>query len=71
MSLITYSFLSNKSDVFRYLPYGALSEVLPYLGRRASENKTVLGQGGAEQERKRAWELIRARASWGIILPFM
>ena len=56
----------------RYLPYGALSEVLPYLGRRATENKAVLGQGGAEKERKRAWQLIRARvASWGITLPVM
>ncbi|KAF8337661.1 FAD-linked oxidoreductase [Amanita rubescens] len=47
--------------VMKYLPYGALSEVLPYLGRRAIENKAVLGQGGAERERKRAWRLIRAR----------
>ncbi|KIL62170.1 hypothetical protein M378DRAFT_187387 [Amanita muscaria Koide BX008] len=47
--------------VIKYVPYGALSEVLPYLSRRAIENKSVLGEGGASKERKRAWTLIRAR----------
>ncbi|KAF8627274.1 hypothetical protein AX17_006319 [Amanita inopinata Kibby_2008] len=47
--------------VIKYVPYGALSEVLPYLGRRAIENKSVLGEGAAAKERKRAWEGIRAR----------
>lgn len=39
---------------FRYVPYGALSEVMPYLSRRAIENKSVLGDGGAADERQRA-----------------
>jgi proline dehydrogenase len=36
------------------VPYGELSEVMPYLGRRAIENKSVLGgPGGAAEERRR------------------
>lgn len=51
---------------FRYVPYGALSEVMPYLSRRALENKSVLGDGGAAVERRRAGAEIRKRlfGSW-------
>ncbi|KAJ3768086.1 FAD-linked oxidoreductase [Lentinula raphanica] len=44
--------------VVKYVPYGALSEVMPYLSRRAIENKSVLGEGKAVAERKRAGEEI-------------
>ncbi|PFH48288.1 hypothetical protein AMATHDRAFT_150233 [Amanita thiersii Skay4041] len=47
--------------VIKYVPYGALSEVMPYLGRRAIENKSVLGEGAAAKERRRAWNEIWAR----------
>ncbi|CDO71746.1 hypothetical protein BN946_scf184920.g30 [Trametes cinnabarina] len=40
--------------VIKYIPYGHLSEIMPYLGRRAIENKSVLGNGAAAQERRRA-----------------
>ncbi|KAI5900595.1 FAD-linked oxidoreductase [Schizophyllum commune H4-8] len=53
---------SGEPFVIKYVPYGALSEVLPYLGRRAIENKSMLfGQGGAAHERERAWAEIRKR----------
>ncbi|KAF9042154.1 FAD-linked oxidoreductase-like protein [Panaeolus papilionaceus] len=45
--------------VVKYVPYGALSEVMPYLSRRAIENKSVLGGGAAVHERRRA-----AREIW-------
>ena len=34
---------------------------MPYLGRRAIENKSVLGNGGAADERKRAAKAIYSR----------
>ncbi|KAL4071186.1 FAD-linked oxidoreductase-like protein [Scleroderma yunnanense] len=40
--------------VIKYMPYGALGEVMPYLSRRAVENRSVLGNGGATRERKEA-----------------
>ncbi|KAI0641100.1 FAD-linked oxidoreductase [Trametes meyenii] len=47
--------------VLKYLPYGSLTEVMPYLSRRAIENKSVLGNGGAASERKRAASEIWAK----------
>jgi len=45
---------STSPFVIKYVPYGALSEVMPYLSRRAIENKSILGGGGAADERRRA-----------------
>lgn len=47
------------------IPYGSIDEVMPYLGRRAIENKSVLGgKGGAADERRRMgaelWRRVRA-----------
>ncbi|KAI9445587.1 FAD-linked oxidoreductase [Lactarius indigo] len=44
--------------VIKYVPYGALSEVMPYLSRRAIENKSILGNGHAAVERKQAFDAI-------------
>ncbi|KAH9982077.1 FAD-linked oxidoreductase-like protein [Lactifluus volemus] len=44
--------------VFKYVPYGALSEVMPYLSRRAIENKSILGSGQAAKERKQTFDAI-------------
>ncbi|KAF7367645.1 Proline dehydrogenase [Mycena sanguinolenta] len=49
---------SGAPMVIKYVPYGALAEVMPYLSRRAIENKSVLGGGTAQAERARAWDLI-------------
>jgi proline dehydrogenase len=38
----------------QYIAYGQLAEVMPFLGRRAIENKAVMsGEGGAAAERSR------------------
>lgn len=38
----------------KYIAYGKLQDVLPFLARRATENKAVMtGEGGAKVERKR------------------
>ena len=35
-------------NVAKYVPYGPLKEVLPYLFRRAQENTSIAGQAGRE-----------------------
>ncbi|TFK85683.1 FAD-linked oxidoreductase [Polyporus arcularius HHB13444] len=52
---------SSSPFVIKYIPYGQLSEVMPYLSRRAIENKSVLGNGTAQEERRRAAAEIVAR----------
>lgn len=48
------------------MSYGDLKECLPFLSRRAIENKTILeGRGGAVSERVRLGREIRRR-----LLPF-
>lgn len=46
----------------KYIAYGKLDEVLPYLARRAIENKSVMaGEGGAATERKRVTDELWRR----------
>ena len=50
----------------KYIAYGQLSEVRPFLGRRAIENKAVMsGEGGAAAERKRLSGELWRRAFGG------
>lgn len=55
---ISYNLSLNGYNVVKYVPYGPVKEVLPYLIRRAQENTSVKGQTGRElnliiQEKKR------------------
>ncbi|KAH6917734.1 proline dehydrogenase [Coprinopsis sp. MPI-PUGE-AT-0042] len=52
---------SDSPMVIKYLPYGGIKEVMPYLSRRAIENKSVLGNGAAAKERERAFKEIMNR----------
>lgn len=47
---ISFNLAANEYNVTKYLPYGPLKEVLPYLFRRASENSSVAGQSSRELE---------------------
>ncbi|MCG2793498.1 MAG: proline dehydrogenase family protein [Weeksellaceae bacterium] len=45
---ITYYLADKHYNVAKYLPYGPVKDVVPYLTRRAQENTSVAGQTGRE-----------------------
>ena len=45
---ITYNLADNDYNVAKYLPFGPVRDVMPYLIRRAQENTSVAGQTGRE-----------------------
>jgi proline dehydrogenase len=58
---ISYNLAENGYNVAKYLPFGPVKDVMPYLIRRAEENTSVAGQTSRElllikTERKRRKE---------------
>ena len=45
---ISYNLASKGYNVVKYVPYGPIEDVIPYLIRRAEENTSVAGQTGRE-----------------------
>jgi len=45
---ISFNLAKNGYNVSKYLPYGPVEDVIPYLMRRAQENTSVAGQTGRE-----------------------
>ncbi|MBR9859459.1 proline dehydrogenase [bacterium] len=45
---ISFNLAAQGFNVVKYLPYGPVKKVLPYLSRRAIENSSVKGQAGRE-----------------------
>lgn len=45
---ISFNLAANGYNVVKYVPYGPIIEVLPYLIRRAEENTSIAGQTGRE-----------------------
>jgi proline dehydrogenase len=45
---ISYNLAANNYNVAKYLPFGPVRDVMPYLIRRAQENTSVAGQTGRE-----------------------
>lgn len=51
---LTFTLGSNGYTAYKYLPYGPINEVMPYLIRRAQENSDVMS--GVTKERKMMWD---------------
>jgi proline dehydrogenase len=45
---ITFNLAKSSFRVSKYLPFGPIGDVIPYLMRRAQENSSVSGQTGRE-----------------------
>ena len=45
---ISYNLTNNNYNVAKYVPYGPIKEIIPYLIRRANENTSIAGQTGRE-----------------------
>ena len=47
---ISYNLAKRNYNVAKYLPYGPVRDVMPYLIRRAEENTSIAGQSSRELE---------------------
>eukprot|EP00735_Rhodelphis_limneticus_P006599 TRINITY_DN19023_c0_g1::TRINITY_DN19023_c0_g1_i1::g.21570::m.21570 TRINITY_DN19023_c0_g1::TRINITY_DN19023_c0_g1_i1::g.21570 ORF type:complete len:580 (+),score=139.17,sp/Q9WU79/PROD_MOUSE/38.80/3e-114,Pro_dh/PF01619.13/1.2e-71,EF-hand_8/PF13833.1/1.2e-05,EF-hand_8/PF13833.1/6.2e+03,EF-hand_1/PF00036.27/0.00031,EF-hand_7/PF13499.1/0.0014,EF-hand_5/PF13202.1/0.0038,EF-hand_6/PF13405.1/1e+04,EF-hand_6/PF13405.1/0.016,ATG19_autophagy/PF12744.2/5.3e+02,ATG19_autophagy/PF12744.2/0.17,Peptidase_C80/PF1 len=61
---VSYALGKSGYGVYKYLPYGPVDEVMPYLIRRAQENSDIMG--GVTKERRLLWNEITQRR---FILP--
>lgn len=49
---LTFTLAKHGYKAYKYVPYGPISEVVPYLIRRTQENSAILGSPGVQEERR-------------------
>lgn len=60
---LTFTLGGNGYKAYKYVPYGPIDEVVPYLIRRTQENSAVLGSPGVQEERRMVAQELRRRLS--------
>jgi proline dehydrogenase len=58
---LTFTLGTNGYKAYKYVPYGPIDEVVPYLIRRTQENSTLLGSPGVQEERQMVRQELRRR----------
>uniref|UniRef100_A0A7S1QNH5 Proline dehydrogenase n=1 Tax=Alexandrium catenella TaxID=2925 RepID=A0A7S1QNH5_ALECA len=58
---LTFTLGVNGYKAYKYVPYGPIDEVVPYLIRRTQENSTLLGSPGVQEERRMVSREVRRR----------
>jgi proline dehydrogenase len=48
---VTFTLGAHGYKAYKYVPYGPIGEVMPYLIRRTQENSAILGSPGVQEER--------------------
>jgi proline dehydrogenase len=56
---LTFTLGMNGYSAYKYVPYGPINEVMPYLIRRAQENSDIMS--GVTKERKMLWDELIGR----------
>lgn len=62
---LTFTLGGNGYKAYKYVPYGPIAEVVPYLIRRTQENSAILGSPGVQEERR-----MVGRELWRRLTPF-
>jgi len=58
---LTFTLAAHKFKAYKYIPYGPVDEVMPYLIRRTQENSTLLGTPAVVEERKMLFSELKRR----------
>jgi len=58
---LTFTLAAQKFQAYKYIPYGPVDEVMPYLIRRTQENSTLLGTPAVVEERKMLFHELKRR----------
>ena len=56
---LTFTLGNGGYSSYKYLPYGPINEVMPYLIRRAQENSDIMS--GVTKERAMLWDELMRR----------